>query len=240
MRFTYSQMLDLIATSKVPAGRYDEIFNLYRAMPNYRHLHYHNVEHVEAVLTLFRTLVAMTLLTPASFPAEQLEAAELAVAFHDISHSGRPDSARDAGGWNNVMRALVELSRWNTVHGKKVPIIRACDYIEITEFPHQPFDELLLDGGMNVELACMIRDADILWGMLPGCAEQSMIGLWKERKAVGLEEGELDAVQLLSRQLSFINNYAPQSAAGQIFKDLMLVPATLAWVDFSVPRTKST
>lgn len=229
MRMTYTQMLDIIATSKVPDGRYDEIFNLHRAMPNYRHLHYHNVEHVDAVLTLFRTLVAMTLPTPASFPAEQLEAAELAVVFHDISHSGRPDSARDAGGWNNIMRAMVELSKWNTARAKKVPIVRACDYIEITEFPHQPFEVMQIDGGMNVELACMVRDADILWGMLPGCAEQSMIGLWKERKAVGLEEGELEVEQLLSRQLSFINDYAPQSAAGQIFKDLMLEPAILAW-----------
>lgn len=222
------QVLDLIAAAR-SHERYSEILSHHRTFPNYEHLHYHNEKHVAAVLNLFEVLVR---LSGRDFPQSHISSAELAIAFHDIGHTGHPDLHDDGRSGNNIVRALLIFYQSPySYSGKKTNLVATL--IELTKYPHEPIDSeamaLFTACEFNLELLYMVRDADILWGMLPGCAEQSMIGLWKERKAAGLEEGEMDPRALLKRQLEFIRSYVPYSKPGQVFKSDILEIAEACW-----------
>lgn len=220
VRATIQKLLEVTVN---PQDNYPKIFDLYPENPVYDRLHYHTVEHVIAVMRLFTVL---RLLRGQFFDTKHVMIAELALAFHDINHTGHSDTFVNDYGWGNISFALATLGR----HKKKcgtldVPLIAS--YIEATEYPHKDLPEVI--ALLDTDVLALVRDADILWGMLPGCAEQSMVGLWRERFDAGIDRVMPSPQQMLDRQLKFIHEYVPFSQAGRSFKDAMMEEAVAAW-----------
>lgn len=228
-----SQIKDKIrvlqASTKID-GRYRTIFERnYPANPDYANLHYHNADHVRAVLNLFEVLRK---LSGKGFEKIKLEATYLAAVFHDIDHSGHPDTHFDDVTGNNIGRAIANFTAW-AVANKNMEnpddyrqVADAITLIKSTEYPLTAPE--IKDPELR-ELSNMLRDADMLWGTTPGQAANCMIGMWMERKAAGLEEGKLDIEKVLPAQLNFIRNYQPLSAAGRTYKNAVFEEASTAW-----------
>jgi len=221
-----NKILKLIDNSKID-GRYRTILALYQNNPEYAKLAYHNVDHVIAVLNLFEVLRK---LSGKGWSKDQLKAAELAIAFHDINHTGHPDSREDEKGFTNIHHAIAVFNGWalenrlpRTVH------VEAADIIEATAYPPVPTTAARYGASVDTELLNLVRDADMLWGMVPGNAEQCMLGLWAERRNAGLEPDTIDIFKVLTNQIKFIQNYQPLSAAGRTFKNAMTDDANTAW-----------
>lgn len=213
----------LLKNTKI-SGRYRQILELHKNNPEYAKLTYHNVDHVAAVLNLFEILRK---LSGKQFDKAQLYAVELAIAFHDFNHTGHPDSHRDDQNWNNIIHAIAGFSDWATNQPNMPYQFESLvkDLIEASAYPHTPYTHVNIDP----ELLAMMRDADILWGMVPGNAEQCMLGMWAERRNVGLETEQIDILKVLTDQINFIQQYQPLSSAGRTFKNAMLVAASNAW-----------
>ncbi|QVD49214.1 hypothetical protein LUCX_144 [Xanthomonas phage vB_XciM_LucasX] len=219
-----TQIDKLIANTNI-ADRYRTILALYPKNPRYKELPYHNAEHVRAVLNLFEILRK---LSGKGFNKQQLKNVELALAFHDINHSGFGDAHQDEEGETNIGKALAAFYAWQDDKKLSTDDRHAViAFIEATRYPH---DEVAVpDGSPDIDaLIGLVRDADILWGMLPGNAEQCMIGLWLEQRNAGAEVSQ-DVFEILKRQLHFIRDYQPFTAAGRTFKNAMFDQATLAW-----------
>lgn len=228
MSNTKNTILKLLAKTKIE-GRYRSILNLYANNPIYPKLTYHNVDHVVSVLNLFEVLRK---LSGKGFSKLNLQSAYLAAAFHDIDHSGHPDTHADESGATNIGRAIAAFTHWThrrfdaNKSDDVVVTLGAGILIKMTEFPNKL--PALFDAELN-ELSNMLRDADILWGTMPGNAEHCMLGLWAEWRNAGLVTDPIDIFDVLTKQIRFIQNYQPLSAAGRAYKNAMFEDASTAW-----------
>lgn len=208
-------------------GRSAQILKLYSQNPEYQKLAYHNVDHVRSVLALFELLVKMT---PKDFaPAHHISAARIALAFHDIGHSGFSDDIIGDDGHNNIARAIARYLDYvidNAVPTDQYQQDLITGYVTATQFPYVEY----LPEVLHPQVVALVRDADMLWGLMPGNQEQCMIGLWMEQVNSGAAPNEpCDIEQLLVRQISFIKDYKPGSRAGSAFKSAFWVEATEKW-----------
>lgn len=236
------KILKLLANTSIE-GRVRPILKRYELAPNYEQLTYHNAKHVASVLNLFEILRK---LSGMHFEKSLLEAAELAIAFHDINHSGSPDTVVDDNGQGNIERALSAFRTWR--ESNKIGEQQAM-YVELliwaTRYPQMPHaadcaerkdcvfthDDIIFFGHDHAftKVMHMIQDADMLWGTMPGNAEQCMLGLVTERRHAGIDDGEFDILKTLVNQINFIKKYEPLSAAGRVYKNAMFEAATEAW-----------
>ena len=221
------RILKLLANTDI-TGRHRKIFDLYPTNPYYENLAYHNVSHVKGVLNLFEVLRK---LSNQGFSKTALRNVETAIAFHDLNHCGRSDPDSSIDGADNISRAAVAFVNW--AEETKYPVkerLSVYQLIRATAWP-RGFDGFRYNGqeGEYRELAAMMQDADILWGMVDQSAEQCMLGMWQERFNVGLEEGTIDIFKTLETQLKFIQQYEPVSKAGKIFKHVMFTQASETW-----------
>lgn len=207
------------------SGRYRVHLNTYREGRDYEKLAYHNTAHVSQVLNLFEVLRKMT---GQHFSKVDLKRAELAIAFHDADHSGHPDSYEDDYGMRNIHRAQRHFLKWaaaNNMSDAEQAII--CNYIALTEYPIS--GDWFVHPEVNADLVNLINDADCLWGMMPGNAEMCMLGLWAERRNVGLEDEAIDILKVLTNQVKFLGSYEPRSGVGRVFRKAMADTAGLAF-----------
>lgn len=208
-------------------GHFADVLDLYTQNPVYPKLAYHNVDHVVSVLSLFGLLLRMSPKDPTD--GYHLAAARTALAFHDIDHSGHGDSVLDENGLNNIDRAIARyldyiIDGGLTVTQQQQDLV--VGYICATQYP--PIETL--DVALDPKVVALIRDADMLWGMMPGNQEQCMLGLWMEQVNSGAVPNEpCDIEQLLVRQIGFIRDYKPGSRAGSAFKSAFWVEATENW-----------
>lgn len=225
------KILKLLANTKID-GRYRTILELYKNNPEYAKLAYHNVDHVKAVLNLFELLRK---LSGKGWTKDQLKAAELAIAFHDINHSGHPDTHVGEDGLRNLHRAISAFSQWAATQNLSYAIkCEVGDIIEAADFPHVPVTGNRYGANVDAEIIALVRDADMLWGLLPGNAEQCMLGLWAERRNVGLETEEIDILKVTTNQIKFIENFQPYSSAGRTFKNAMMDDGAVAWAHVAI------
>lgn len=218
------KILKLLDTTDI-SGRYRVHLNTYRTGHSYAKLAYHNVGHVSQVLNLFEVLRK---LSGQHFSKIDLKRAELALAFHDADHNGHPDNVADDEGKRNIHRAIEHFQRWaddNNVSREEQDIVAS--YIAATEYPIS--GDFAEHPEVQVGLVALMRDADCLWGMMPGNAEMCMLGLWVERRNVGLENDEVDILKILTNQVKFLGKYTPWSAAGRTFRNAMADTAALAF-----------
>jgi len=219
-----AKILKLLDSTDI-TGRYRTHLNTYRDGRDYAKLAYHNSGHVSQVLNLFEVLRK---LSGKGFSKIDLKRAELAIVFHDADHSGHPDSYVDDYGMRNVHRAHRHFLKWaeeNNLPESEQVII--ANYIHMTEYPIS--GDWSVHPQVNEELVGLIRDADCLWGMMPGNAEMCMLGLWAERRNVGLEADEIDIRKVLTNQVKFLGNYQPHSVVGRTFRNAMADSAGLAF-----------
>ncbi len=223
-----SKILNLLASTKID-GRYRTLLEHYKLNGIYDKLFYHNTDHVRAVLNLFEVLRKIS---GKGFEKSKLEAAYLAAVFHDIYHTGKPDTHFDEHAGNNIGIAVTYFTSWAVTNRN---LENPQDYrlvadtillIKSTEYPNTSTE--ITDPELR-ELSYMLRDADMLWGTMPGNAASCMIGMWMERHAAGLETGTIDIAKTLVNQLNFIRNYQPLSAAGRTYKNAMFEDASAAW-----------
>ncbi|WJJ54950.1 hypothetical protein [Xanthomonas phage RTH11] len=213
-----AKILKLLAGTNI-ANRYRVHLNLYTTTEHYAKLAYHNIDHVRSVLNLFEVLRK---LSGQHFSKDQLKAAELALAFHDIDHTGYPDTAEDENGLTNTLRAIKYVTDWALRN--KIPhvvMVTALDLIDASAYPHEKVPSKRYGSEVNQALLDLTRDADILWGMMPGNAAHCMLGLWAESHNVGRTTGAVDIGNILTNQLLFLRNYVPHSGAGRTFKNAM-------------------
>lgn len=213
---TTAKILKLLDNTDI-SGRYRVHLNTYRTGHSYAKLAYHNVGHVSQVLNLFEVLRK---LSGQHFSKIDLKRVELALAFHDADHNGHPDSVTDDEGKRNIHRAIEHFQNWaarNNIAKDEQDIVAA--YIAGTEFPIT--GDFAGHPAVVTELVCLMRDADCLWGMMPGNAEMCMLGLWAERRNVGLEPDEIDILKVLTNQVKFLGKYEPWSGAGRTFRNAM-------------------
>lgn len=221
-----SKILNLLASTDI-SGRYRVPLEMHKTNPAYENLYYHNIDHVRSVLNLFEVLRK---LSGKGFDKDQRKSAELAIVFHDFNHTGSPDTRLDRGGLNNIQHAVGAFNQYAAA--QNLPYNIRCnvgDIIEGTAYPHIPATGKRYGADVDVEILNLVRDADMLWGTMPGNAEQCMIGMWLERKAAGLETTPIDIAKVLVNQLDFIRNYQPYSAAGRTYKNAMFEDASSAW-----------
>ena len=221
------RILKLLASTDI-SGRHRKILQLYPNNPVYANLTYHNADHVASVLNLFEVLRK---LSNQGFSKTALRNVETAIAFHDLNHSGRPDPDSLIDDEDNIGRTTSAFVDWaeETNYPMKERLT-VYQLIRATAWPrgYDGFRYIPVECEQR-ELVAMMQDADMLWGLMPGNAEQSMLGMWKERRAADLETGELDVFELLTKQIKFIQSYAPLSSAGRSFKNAMFVAASEAW-----------
>jgi hypothetical protein len=223
------RILKLLQSSKID-GRYRTIWDLYPNNANYALLAYHSVDHVKAVLNLFEVLRK---LSGKGFDKTKLDATYLAAAFHDINHSGYPDSHVSANDGvsdgTNIGYAVEAYMSWAFSQSKNPA--NMSDVILLIKSTEYPSKNIRIDDPELLELSNMLRDADMLWGTMPGNAEQCMIGLWAERRNAGLADDKLDVLVALTNQIKFIQNYQPLSSAGRTYKNAMFKDAAVAWAE---------
>lgn len=212
------KILKLLKSTNI-AGRHRAALHLNTANANYAKLAYHNVDHVRSVLNLFEVLRK---LSGQHFSKDELKAAELAIVFHDIEHSGHPDVVEGEDGLTNIQRAVQYFTNWALRNKLDHTLtVNVLTIIEASGFPHTTPLAKRYGATVSDELVALTRDADLLWGMMPGNAEQCMIGLWAEAYNVGRETGTVDIGKILTNQLMFLRKYVPQSGAGRMFKNGM-------------------
>ena len=222
MSFNKEQMLEIYQTNlqRYEGPQWQDIFALYEAQPNYATLTYHNVDHVKSVMALADLMAKLEPL-PKELNVHFITA-RTALAYHDLGHSGHNDAHVGADGKDNIDRAIAMTAE----HRTDSPNQLVLDYIAATRYPM--FEGL--PGETNETVVNLIRDADMLWGLLPGNAEQSMLGLWLEQVASGaVEDKPCDIIALLTRQINFIGDYQPLSRGGRLFKHAFWVKSTEAW-----------
>lgn len=221
-------ILKLLQNTNI-AARFRRVLELYKDNAEYAKLAYHNVDHVAAVLNLFEVLRK---LTGKQFSKRNLEVAYLAAAFHDINHTGHPDTnfvEHD----NNISLACRRFREWAEIENNLDSEIAddVTMLIYRTQYPreHAAFTETRVPTGELAELADMLCDADMLWGTMPGNAEPCMLGMWAERRNADLESEEIDILKILTNQIKFIQSYVPRSAVGRKYKKAMFDDASAAW-----------
>ena len=220
------KILKLLANTKI-AGHYRPILNRYSENPEYAKLAYHNTDHVVSVLNLFEVLRK---LSGQSFSKDELSAAYPALALHDIMHSGKPDFMTDEDNLGNIQRAVNFATQWGLDnHLKPTVLADTLEYIEATEYPNRTPVARRYNSNVNPALIAMIRDADMLWGWMPGNAVLGMMRVGGERRNVGLEENQLDIMKTLTNQIVFIQKYEPLSGPGRTFKNAMFEDGCTAW-----------
>jgi hypothetical protein len=233
------RILKLLANTDI-SGRHRKILDLYQDNPTYPNLTYHNVDHVKSVLNLFEVLRK---LSGQQFDKQQLQAAEVATAFHDINHSGHPDT--DSDNIPKAIAAFLTFRGYESGQAMDMAMLGSDEltgdykchedtltvgFIQGTAYPHYNEELNYLEmREVDREVLAMVRDADMLWGLMPGNAEHCMMGLWNERLNAGLETDKLDILDRLTKQIKFIQSYNPLSAAGRTFKSALFVDATNAW-----------
>ena len=231
MSYNKEKMRDRLALelskNNATDGRHSDILVLYPNNPHYPKLTYHNTEHVVSVLALFALLLKMSPKEPCD--GYHLAAATTALAFHDVDHSGQSDTVLDEDGLTNIDRACARYLDYVIDNGLPVPQRQqdlVVGYIRATQYPYVE----TLDEALDFRMVNLIRDADLLWGMMPGNQEQSMLGLWMEQVNCGAIPNEpCDIQPLLVRQINFIKDYKPASRAGSAFKSAFWVEATESW-----------
>lgn len=211
-------------------GRYRTHLNTYRDGKDYAKLAYHNTAHVSQVLNLFEVLRKFS---GQGFAKADLKRIELAIVFHDADHSGHPDSFVDDYGMRNIHRAQRHFYKWADsvgLHNNEQVIIG--NYISMSEFPLS--GDWFKHPESNRDLINLFRDADALWGMMPGNAEACMLGLWAERRNAGLEADEIDILKVLTNQVKFLGTYEPLTAAGRAFRNAMADKAAAAFAQVAM------
>ncbi len=232
MSVTKAKILKLLSNTRIHT-RYRSILNRYRENPEYAKLAYHNTNHVIAVLNLFEVLRK---LSGKGFSKHLLDQVYLAIAFHDIEHSGHPDLATGADGKKNIVRALDAFEQWresDTITDEQAAIVAFV--IRSTQYPSMP--GLSCSSAELAELANMVRDADMLWGLMPGNAGACMLGMRAEREAVGLPV-EQDTLICLKNQIEFIKDYKPHSSTGRMFKNALFEDASTAWAEAALAEER--
>lgn len=223
----------LLKNTKID-NRFRTILLLYRDMPHYPNLAYHDVKHVSSVINLFEIFRK---LSGKGFDKLNLKAAYLAAAFHDIDHTGFPDSRTNDVDGTNIGRAIAVFTSW-AVANLKLPecdetalIAKTILLISSTECPNN--GPCIKDPEL-LELSAMLRDADMLWGTMPGNAEQCMIGMWAERNNTGLESGSPNIFHLLTQQIKSIQSYQPLSTPGRTYKNFIFKEAAERWAEVAL------
>ncbi len=232
MSFNKETMLEQIEKSRTryrnPQSSWPDRLARYEDCPHYERLTYHNADHVRDVMALFDLLCKIQ-----DLPAElndEVATARLALTYHDIDHSGLSDAAVDENGLDNIERAIgrmKELLSESFVRHTPAQFNVLADYVRNTRYPAP---ESPVGPNCHPLIVALMRDADVLWGLLPGNYEQSMLGLWMERVNSGAEEDKpCDIEKLLIRQIHFIRDYEPLTRAGHHFKQAFYVQATEGW-----------
>lgn len=229
MSFNKETMLEQIEKSRTryrnPRSDWSNRLALYEECPHYERLTYHNADHVRDVMALFDLLCKIQGLPTEMGP--EINAARMALTYHDIDHNGLSDVVVDEQGLDNIERAVARMRAEELSTYTPVQLEHMADYLRNTRYPAS---ESTIGSNCHPVVVALMRDADILWGLLPGNYEQSMLGLWMERVNSGAEENKrCDIEALLIRQIHFIRDYKPLSRAGRHFKQAFYIKATEGW-----------
>jgi hypothetical protein len=211
-----------------PEKPYAKDLTRYRAIGQDQRLPYHNSVHVYGVLRLVSTFRK---LDPELPKGPVVRAMELAAVYHDFNHTGQPDAHQDVAGHDNLHRARSGLR--DSIHVTLLPadLIEAAEnLIELTRYPHAP---LTTQDPLTRRTVETLRDADMLWGLLPENHRDCLVG-------VGLEFADprpedpltLDWVGIVQRQTAFITAYTPYTSLGRSFKNAFLAEAVEDWTRF--------
>ena len=230
MSYNKEKILELIeknrARYRATTSPHAAAFDLYRTQSNYEQLTYHNVDHVIDVVSLYDLLIKMDNLDRMN---ADMVSARTALIYHDVGHSGHPDNVEGEDGRDNIERAVTLASQHLLEQDPSTSdrqLYAICNYIRSTRYP-APSEDF---NGIDTRVVDYMVDADILWGLLPGNAEQSMLGLWIEQVNSGATENKpCDIEALLTRQIKFIQTYQPATRAGRHFKQALFVQASEAW-----------
>lgn len=211
----------------VAPGSFRAIDEFYRRQPGYEQRAYHNYHHVISVTALFDLLAKID--DASQSQISEVFIARKAILLHDVGHSGWPDSyVSPEDGLDNIERAIKLTREFLTQEQMSEDYQQqVCEYVALTRYP---IDPAAPTGQTSEQVVALMRDADILWGLMPENAEQSMLGLWLEQVASGAApDAPCDIEALLMRQIHFIRDYKPLSPAGQHFKAAFYIQGTEAW-----------
>lgn len=227
-----AKILTHIASTDL-SGRYRTALKVSEQNPEYKKLYFHSLEHIKSVLNLFDILRR---LSGKGFNKQLIKAGHLAAAFHDAGHSGHPDPHISEDGRGNVARAVYQFTRWALEQRLDSELMNNVTLlIWSTEYPAREGSPAETMSPELREISDMLRDADMLWGTMPGNAEACMFGLFAERREAGLEVPTLedgvkpDIKTILVNQIKFVQSYVPRSNAGRSYKNAMFDQASESW-----------
>lgn len=216
-----------------PEKPYSKDLLRYRQNGQDQRLPYHNSVHVSAVLRLAATMRKMDSELPRGPIARAMD---LAVAYHDFNHTGKNDAYRDGDGKTNILRALDGLM--SSTHVQLLPaelIETASLLLTYTAYPHEgvPTDPQV------ARVVNLLRDADMLWGLLPDHHRDCLVGVGVEFADPRPEDPtEMDWATIVDKQIAFIEAFQPYSSIGRGFKSAFLAEAIASWKAFPEDLTK--